>query len=116
MPPPENVATSLYQKLYVALNFLLMSLSHAMGQRSVTRTNNFLFRLVPSSTRARPARIALLVPAPTPQCGFPQPAPCMTLINVLYSFFEGDAYRIVSNIPYTNITVQVKQKPYKNLL
>jgi len=78
----ENLATSLYHKLSVALNFFLMSLLHALSQHSVTRTKNFLSRVrsTPSSTRARPApaRIALLVPAPGLQMRVPaRHIPCM---------------------------------------
>jgi len=40
--PLENVAAPLYGELSVALNFLLMSHSHAPGQYSVTRTKNLL--------------------------------------------------------------------------
>jgi len=40
-----------------SVNFLLMSLSHALSQHSVTRTNNFLSR-----TRPQPVRTALRVP------------------------------------------------------
>jgi len=42
-PPLENVASFLYRKLSVALNFLLMLFSHALSHHSVTRTN-FLTR------------------------------------------------------------------------
>jgi len=38
----NHYATPLCHKLSIALTFLLMSLSHSLGQRSVTSTNNFL--------------------------------------------------------------------------
>jgi len=41
-PPQENVPTPLYYKFSVPLNFLLISLSYALGQHSVIRTNHFL--------------------------------------------------------------------------
>ena len=44
-PPTENVSTLLYHQHSVALNFLLMSLSHAFGQHSVTRTKDVLSRV-----------------------------------------------------------------------
>jgi len=43
--PLEKVATTLHHKLYVALNFL--SLSHALGQHSVTCTKYFFSRVRP---------------------------------------------------------------------
>jgi len=51
----HSCSTPLYHKLSVALTFLLMSLSHALSQHSVTRTKNFLSRArpAPSSTRTR---------------------------------------------------------------
>ena len=54
-PPLANVATPLSCKPSVALNFLLMSLSHALGQHSVARKKTILSRArpAPSSTRAR---------------------------------------------------------------
>ena len=48
-PPLENVSTHLYRKLSITLNFLLC-LSHTLGQRSVTRTKNYLTRPAPDST------------------------------------------------------------------
>ena len=39
--PLENVSTPLYHQLSVALNFSLMSLSHAQNQHSVTRRQHF---------------------------------------------------------------------------
>jgi len=49
-----------YNKLSVAQIFLLMSLSHALSQHSVTGTKNFL-------SHACPACKTLGLPAPTPQ-------------------------------------------------
>jgi len=46
-----NDAIALYGKLYVALNFLLIPLSHALGDHPVTRTNNLLTRTPPSPQR-----------------------------------------------------------------
>jgi len=57
----ENVAAPLYHKLSVALNFLLVSLSHALGQYSDTRTKNFLFR----------SSLHQVQPAPAPQMRVP---------------------------------------------
>ena len=57
---PVHIAAPLYRELCVALNFLLMSLSHALGKHSVSCTKNVL-------SRALPTRIA-------PQfCGGDQP-------------------------------------------
>jgi len=46
-PPLENVTTPLYHKRSVPLNFLLVILSHALDQHSVTPTANFLYRARP---------------------------------------------------------------------
>jgi len=74
-----------YHKLSVALNFLFMLLSHALGQHSVVCTKNFLSHAhpSPSSTRSHPepARTALQAPKPACKCRYLQPAQdfvCMT--------------------------------------
>ena len=56
-----SCSTYLYLKLSVALNSLLMLLSHALSQYSVNRTKNFLSRARPT-----PARSTLRVPATRP--------------------------------------------------
>jgi len=59
-PPLEEAATPLYRMPSVALNFLLISISHALGPHSFTRKKF-----------SNPARIALRVPAPAPQMRVP---------------------------------------------
>jgi len=48
LPTLENVASPLYHKLSVALNFLLMSFSQALSQHSVPHMKNFLSRAWPA--------------------------------------------------------------------
>jgi len=87
--PLENVATPLYHKLSVALNFLHMSLSHSLGQRSVSHTNNFISCTGPAPSSTQPTCIALSVPTPDPQCGYPQ----LAWVNLLS--IDSDVYTIV---------------------
>jgi len=67
----ENDATPLCGKLCVALNFLLMPLSHALGDHPVTRRNNFLTLTPPSPATARRA---LRVLHPPCRCWSTRPA------------------------------------------
>jgi len=57
----QNCNWNQVHKVSVALTFLLMSLSHALNQHSITRTKNFL-------SCARPTAAGILC-----LCGFPQP-------------------------------------------
>jgi len=88
--PLENVTTSLYRNLSVALNFLFILLSHALGQHSVTRTKNFLSRArpAPSPTRTRPAN------AGTRKRG--KPAPRTTLFWIQRIYYGSETTMIVA--------------------
>jgi len=56
----ENVVvTPLYHKLSATLNFLLISLFHALGQHSVTHKNYFLSHARPDQHQVQTVRIAI---------------------------------------------------------
>jgi len=89
---PLHVDTPLHPKLSAALNFLLMSLPHALDQHSVTRTNNFLPRPALSWTRTQSSASSRTHPCR--KCGYPQPERvnppraglrCVSFISSCYS-------------------------------
>jgi len=76
-PLLENAVAPLYRKFSVPLTFLLISLSHALGQHSVTRTKISYSATVPY--QVQPASAPCLhaelcgFPGSLRQCGYPQP-------------------------------------------
>ena len=70
-PPLESVGAPLHRKLFMPLNFFLMSLSHALGHHSATRTKNIYPTPAPHQVQHPPnhpahASVALRVPALDP--------------------------------------------------
>jgi len=64
LPPVVNVSAPFYHKLSLALNYLLLPLSHALEQHSVTQTKDFLScsRPLPDQVQPVPA-LQMRVPA-----------------------------------------------------
>jgi len=90
-PLLENVATPLREKLSVVLNFLLVSLSPALGQHSVARTKNFLShaRPAPSSTHACPTLVLIALRVYPPRAGL-QYTPIASVRPIIHSLEWGE--------------------------
>jgi len=72
-PLLDNVAIPLCHKLFMGLNFLFMSLSHALDQHSITRRKNFISHATTHSLVAKPQI-----------CGEPCNTVCTNFLLFLY--------------------------------